>query len=528
MRAESYFAMGAQLMVQTNDWLSPHAPDEPVLNKPPLQYWLTGIGYRLFGASYTTARLPSAFAALCLLMLVYLLCSRLYEKRAALLAVGCLMTSYLFFIFSRTAMSDMLFTMCVSASLSCFILIMTEKSARVEKPAALCGYLFLALGVLAKGPLAVVLVAGPLAIELIISRDFSMLKRLRIFSGTLVFLTVAAPYFLLLYLKMGVEPLRSFFIGENLQRFTGAIYMYASVPFWHLLLAFLSNFAPWSLLLFPAIFFDWRTRRSEPEELRARRLVYLWLFFPLVFFSFSHFKLDYYLLPSMPAAALIAGRFLSRATLLSRTARASIYTFAILFALLALAASLISMKIAAALLYSTGPEWLLVALAIGAFLFLLYSIYKDRTHGAIWSLIFCLWCALLLYSWMIVPALSRYQPVERLAKSVPATALHVYTSYAASNWANALAFQLPPGTKVTRLVSDRDGAELKQALEHEPNAVALIKDEEYERLLACGVPLRSLAEGETMGHGGVSMKLLEKPLVERLRVVQGYSQAGGK
>lgn len=203
VRAESYFAMGAQLMVQTNDWLSPHAPDEPVLNKPPLQYWLTGIGYRLFGASYTTARLPSAFAALCLLMLVYLLCSRLYEKRAALLAVGCLMTSYLFFIFSRTAMSDMLFTMCVSASLSCFILIMTEKSARVEKPAALCGYLFLALGVLAKGPLAVVLVAGPLAIELIISRDFSMLKRLRIFSGTLVFLTVAAPYFLLLYLKMG-------------------------------------------------------------------------------------------------------------------------------------------------------------------------------------------------------------------------------------------------------------------------------------------------------------------------------------
>src|SRR5438128_2045817 len=67
VRAESYFALGARLMIDQHQWLAPRAPDELVLNKPPLTYWLIGMSYKLFGVSYGTARLPSVISALSVL-----------------------------------------------------------------------------------------------------------------------------------------------------------------------------------------------------------------------------------------------------------------------------------------------------------------------------------------------------------------------------------------------------------------------------------------------------------------------------
>src|ERR1700694_3534746 len=67
VRAESYFALGARLMVESGDWLMPHAPDELPLNKPPLTYWLIGASYKLFGESYGSARLASVGAGLVVL-----------------------------------------------------------------------------------------------------------------------------------------------------------------------------------------------------------------------------------------------------------------------------------------------------------------------------------------------------------------------------------------------------------------------------------------------------------------------------
>jgi 4-amino-4-deoxy-L-arabinose transferase-like glycosyltransferase len=528
-RAESYFALGAQLMVQTGDWLAPHAPDEFVLNKPPLQYWLTGLAYKLLGAGYATARLPSALSALGVLLVVYLLGSKLFGRRAGLLAIGCLATSYLFYTFARTAMSDMLLAFCVTGALACFIIVVTGKRTGHERWLPLCGYLMVSLGVLAKGPIAIVLVGGPLFFELLLSRDFSMLRRLRIFAGMAIILGVAGPYFLLLFLKQGAEPLRAFFIGENLQRFTGEIYGYATAPFWHIPLAFLSDFAPWSLLLFPAIYFDWRrTYGLTPEARRARRFLYLWLLFPVAFFSFSHFKLDYYLLPAMPAAALVVAGFIDRLAELSKAARVYLYVFTILFSLLLIAASFISNRIVAAMMLDTGCGWLLVAAPVCAFLFVLYSLYRNSTLRAAWSLAFSIWALLVLHELTLAPALSRYNPVERLSASVPQTATRVYTSYAASDWANTLTFHLPQGARVERLIRDRDGAELQEILKREEGAVVLLREEEYERLTASGIPVRSLAEGETLNHGGLTIDMLRRPAWERLRIVQSGGPTGSQ
>lgn len=524
VRAESYFALGARLMVSGGDWVSPHAPDEPVLNKPPLQYWVTGIAYAAFGASYTTARLPAALAALSVLCVVYLLGTKLYDRRAGLLAVGTLATSYLFYTFARTAMSDMLLTLCVSAAIYSFILALANKSGSRGMPLILCGYVFIGLGMLAKGPVAVLLVAGPFLFELLFSRDLTMLKRLRIFSGALIIFAIAAPYFLLLYMKLGAGPLLTFFIGENLQRFTGEIYAYATRPIWYLPLAFIGDFAPWSLLLFPALYFEWRAEGIETEKRRSRRLLYFWLCFPLVFFSFSHFKLDYYLLPAMPAASFIVGGFLARARELPRWALRYIYIFTTIFALVVIIAPIIFINFATQILLNTGYGWLQVVPSVAALLFVLYSLRKHWPSRAVWSLVFSIWLVLLLYEWTLTPALSRYQPIERFSASIPAQEARIYTSPAASDWANTLAFHLPSGTIITRIASDADDSRLKDVLRHEPNAVVLLKDEEFERLKASGISMHQLAEGESLGHGGLTLKLLRQPKLDRLKLVEAQNK----
>ncbi len=469
VRAESYFAMGARLMVEQNEWLAPHAPDEFQLNKPPLTYWLIGICYKLFGASYGAARLPSALSALLTLIIVYLLGSWLDGKCAGLVSAAMLATSYIFLSFARMAMSDMLLTFCVACSLACFTIALCEET-RFSRRLAVIGYFPLALGILTKGPVALVLVSLPLAIELVITRRRGDLKRLRLPIGLLLLILIAAPYFLLLYSRAGIGPLLFFFVGENFQRFTGAIYQFGARPFWYEFVAFFGDFAPWSLLLPLAIWFDWRKQERDEKERRATRILYLWLACTVLLFSLSSFKRDYYLLPAMPAAALIIGRMLANADKLRTWSRHT----------------------------------------IRAFLFL-----PSRAALALASII---WAIMLTMQWTLMPILANYLPAARLAASVPADAV-IYTSSDAAEWASDMAFNLAPQSKVERLDGDLNGSRLQAVLQENSRAVALVREREYLMLRERGAQLKVLAEGETFGHGGLSWNRLRNVKRDRLLLI---------
>ncbi|HEX7720813.1 MAG TPA: glycosyltransferase family 39 protein [Pyrinomonadaceae bacterium] len=388
VRAESYFALGARLMIERGEWLAPHAPDEQVLNKPPLTYWLIGLSYKIFGASYGAARAPSVIAALCTLGVIYFLGFRFGGVREGVLAAAMLGSSYLFMSFARMAMSDMLLTLFVTIGLACFTIIVTSNSNR-RSVLVLVGYAALGFGVLTKGPIAFVLVAAPIGTELLISRDRSKVRKLRPLLGLTTFLIVAAPYFVFVYYRLGAEPLRFFFVGENVQRFTGAIYTWSQSPFWYEFAAFFANFAPWSLLIPIAVWFDWKHRARTN---RSTRMLYLWLVWTIVLFSISNFKLDYYLLPAMPAAALIVGRMVVRS---ERRIKVALITCA----------------------------------AIAVMVFALQMTLGRR--------------------------FARFLPVPQLVASVPASRVW-FTSAATSDWANDIAINLPPPHTVERLIDSDD------------------------------------------------------------------------
>jgi 4-amino-4-deoxy-L-arabinose transferase-like glycosyltransferase len=514
VRAESYFALGSRLMIESGDWLTPHAPDEMPLNKPPLTYWLIGAAYKLFGANFGSARLPSVLAALCVLGIVYSFGTRLYGKRAGLLAVAVLATSFLFLSFARLAMSDMLLTLFVTGAMACFILVLNTPGSS-STGLALCGYAALALGVLAKGPVAIVLVAAPIGLELGLRRSREDLKKLRLFPGLGLLVLIAAPYFLAVYARSGAAPLWFFFLGENLQRFTGSIYGASGRPVWFELPAFFSDFAPWSVLVPCALWFDWRGRANAS---RATRPLYLWLVSTIVLFSLSSFKLDYYLLPAMPAAALIVAPWIANAEVGPRFMRRVVVVFLVLCSATLVVIALLSLKAAPILSVATSLRFVPVVLAAGGLAAIMICLARRKVWAATIILTSTMWLVFIAIQSVFLPGFVAYLPASRLAAAVPAGSA-VFTSKSASDWANCIAFNIPAPHKVERMIGDNLDEKLLAGLANDSKAVAVIRESEYARLIMHDPNLRILARAETFGHGGLSLKVIRDPREERLLLI---------
>jgi len=514
VRAESYFAFGSRLMIEQGNWLMPHAPDELPLNKPPLTYWLIGISFKLFGVSYGAARLPSVLAALLVLALVYLLSIRLNGKRVALISAAMLASSLLFLTFARMAMSDMLLTLCVTASLAAFIFTLSEQGSN-SKALVLLGYVALALGVLAKGPVAVVLVGAPIALEIIFRRNRADLKKLRLLPGSVLFLLIAAPYFLIVYAAAGAGPLRFFFLGENLQRFTGSLYSASGRSVVFLCAAFFGNFAPWSILVLVALWFNWRGRDGNAQ---TSRLIHLWFGVTIVLFSLSSFKVDYYLLPAMPAAALIIAPVIANAEALPRPARLLVKGILTLCSGILVALAALSLKAAAVLAIVTPLRLLPFALALVGLAVLIVYLRSRQTWWIYFVLSATIWATFLAAQLIMLPPFVRYLPAPRLAAATPFGSV-LYTSHAASDWANDIAFNLPPPHKVERLADDTWNKGLLDALESDSKSIAVVTESEYQKLWAQNPNLRIIAEAETFGHGGLSLNLIRNPKRQRLLLI---------
>ena len=515
VRAESYFALGSRLMVEQGDWLMPHAPDELPLNKPPLTYWLIGVSYKLFGASYGSARLPSVLAALLVLAIVYLLAERLYGKSTAVISIAMLASSFLFLSFARLAMSDMLLTLCTTAALAGFILALTGEGSR-SQALVLLGYVALALGVLVKGPVAIALVAGPIGLELGLRRKRADLKRLRLLPGLALLVLVAAPYFAIVYMRVGAGPLRFFFFGENLQRFTGHVYGASGRPIWFELAAFFSDFAPWSVLIPAALWFGWR---GGSNWARATRLVYLWLGCTVVLFSLSSFKLDYYLLPAMPASALIVAPLIANAGARPRFVRLLVAAFLILCSVTLIIVASLSLKAATLLSVVTPLRFLPVVLALFGVGAIVVYLGRQKLWQATFALAVTMWVMFITMQWVFLPVFAGYLPATRLAVAAPAGSA-LFTSPAASDWANCIAFNLPAPHKVERLTGDNADQKLLDALKNDSKSVAVIRESEFATLIMQDPSLRIVAQAETFGHGGLSLKMLRDPRRERLLLIR--------
>jgi 4-amino-4-deoxy-L-arabinose transferase-like glycosyltransferase len=307
---EPRYAQVAREMLARHDWITPTLGGKPWLEKPPLFYWQAMLAYSIFGVSDWTARLPSAVDATLMVIAVYLFLKRF---RHGFQLDGALMTASAAGVigFARAASTDMplaaMFTIALLAWYAWY-----ESGSRRYLAIFYC---FLALGMLAKGPVAPLLAFIIIFIFATAKRDFRLLSRTLWMPGILLFCALAVPWYVAVQIK-NPEFLRVFIFEHNLARFGTNLYHHPE-PFWYFVPVALIGLIPWTVFIVASFAETVRVWWVERQEMLASEdalnaFLVIWLIVPVVFFSFSQSKLPGYIVPALPAGTLLLAEYVRR------------------------------------------------------------------------------------------------------------------------------------------------------------------------------------------------------------------------
>ena len=300
---EGRYAEIPREMLERGDLITPTLNYVKYFEKPPLLYWINAASLKTFGLNEFAARFPSALCGLLTVLATYIIARHLYGRRAALISALILGTSAGFVLQSRIILTDMLLTFCLTAALGAFIVAAQREGRRSRALPWYLFYLFCALATLAKGLIGMVFPAGIIFFYLLWSRRWKLLSEMRLATGLLLFLAVAAPWFLAVSLR-NPEFAHFFFIREHFERFTSTVHGRYQ-PFWFFVPVLLGTMLPWSFFIPGALVRAWRDRHHEDG--RSGMFLLVWALFIFLFFSKSSSKLIPYILPTFTPLALLLG-----------------------------------------------------------------------------------------------------------------------------------------------------------------------------------------------------------------------------
>jgi 4-amino-4-deoxy-L-arabinose transferase-like glycosyltransferase len=296
---EPIAAQAVREMRERGDWLLPTVNGEMYPDKPPLLFWGIGLASLIGGrVTETTARIPSATAALVLILAVYLLVRRELGEHGAFLAAATLAVSTFLVEQARYVQHDML--LCLGITVATLALFRIADEERPHPGWYALTAVSLSAGILGKGPVGAALPALILGLDSLLDRRlFRRWGRLAL-AGALG-CVLPAVYYLVLAGRHGTDLLETFLYRHNVERFTaGFDHLH---PWWFYLARAPVDLLPATLIL-PAAFF---LQPGDEAGRRLHRRMWIWVLAPIVFFSFSAAKRPVYVLPCLPAAAVLAG-----------------------------------------------------------------------------------------------------------------------------------------------------------------------------------------------------------------------------
>jgi 4-amino-4-deoxy-L-arabinose transferase-like glycosyltransferase len=307
---EPRYAQVAREMLSRHDWITPTLGGKPWLEKPALYYWQAMLAYRLFGVSDWAARLPSAVDATLMVVVIYLF---LWRFRPGFQLDGALMTASAAGVigFARAASMDMP----LAAAFTIGLLAWYAWHESGRKIYLVLFYLFVGFGMLAKGPVAPLLAAGVIAIFAVAKAEYRLIWRTLWIPGIVVFCAVALPWYVAVQVR-NPEFFRVFILEHNLARFGSNLYHHKE-PFWYYVPVVLLGLVPWIVFTLAALFESvrgwWAEKRQflQSEDALNAFLV-IWLIVLVIFFSISQSKLPGYIVPALPAGALLLADYLRR------------------------------------------------------------------------------------------------------------------------------------------------------------------------------------------------------------------------
>ena len=315
---EGRYAEVAHEMWASGDWITPRLNYIAFFDKPPLLYWSIAAFYHIFGVSEWAARAVSALWALVGIGAAYGLGRRIFGARAGFLSALITLTCLEWTILARLVLTDMLVSSLVFCAGCAWWLALSERevgaAANWRKRGFLAAFwIGLGLGMLAKGPVVLVLCGGSIFFYLLLTKRWRDAREMGWLWGVPLLIVVAAPWFVAVALR-NPEFNRAFWYEQNVGRFLGdtANHDHAQGPLYFL--TFLPAIVfPWSFYALPALFYGAKRLWPANTEARCGALFLLvsagWI---MLFFSKSESKLVTYILPLVPPFAVLMAAYFDR------------------------------------------------------------------------------------------------------------------------------------------------------------------------------------------------------------------------
>lgn len=302
---EGRYADVARWMWVSGDWLVPRIDGIPFFHKPPMLYWWEMASFALWGATPWAARFVVALHATWMLVLTYVCVRHFAGEQLARRTAWMLGSSMGFLIGGQYVNHDMMVATWIVTAIWCFARAFMA-GEHVHQGWARAGFVACALGVMTKGLIGLALPGLVLLVWLIWTAQWRKILALPWFSGLVLFGAIALPWFVVT--EQAYPGMLAYMFGKHqFGRYVSQTFN-NSQPWWFYLLAI-------TVLMFPWVFWVFAEAGRAVSRLLRREtlahstwisLCWIWLLAILVFFSIPNSKLVGYVLPVMPALAILA------------------------------------------------------------------------------------------------------------------------------------------------------------------------------------------------------------------------------
>jgi 4-amino-4-deoxy-L-arabinose transferase-like glycosyltransferase len=256
---EPRYAEVAREMYRSGDWVTPRLGGIHWFEKPALTYWLSAIGYTLFGESEFAARFGIAVFAVAGVLLVYFFGKRVRSARFGYLSAAALATCGLWPGFARGSTFDLPLAVAMELALLSFFLWEKDEEARGKNRWWWLCCFALGVAVLAKGLVGIVLPVAIIGLYLLLTRRLKvMLKPRLLLVGAVIFLATTALWYAPVIARHGREFIDEFFIAHHFERYLSNKYKHPQ-PFYFFFVVVLAGSFPWVFYFVAGI---WRAARA--------------------------------------------------------------------------------------------------------------------------------------------------------------------------------------------------------------------------------------------------------------------------
>ncbi len=307
---EVFYIQSAREMVAHNKWFTPMIFDGVQFEKPFVAFSLFAFGVKYFGLDPFWCRFfPSLFGIIGLGVTYWISFVMFQRKRLAFLSGIILGTSFIYLALSRAVLTDMIFSVIVTASLGMFYY--AYENPRHKTKGLLLASVLVALAVLTKGLLGITFFAAPVLMFLVYRKDLKFLKCWATFWSFLLFLALALPWHIAMHAQHGQWFLEEYFGNVHWRRILAS--EHARLDNWYFYIALMFvGVMPWFLFWIPAAKNIREAFKEKSDDRYPFAFLMFWILGVYIFVQPAHSKLASYIFPVFPAIAIILASYIDK------------------------------------------------------------------------------------------------------------------------------------------------------------------------------------------------------------------------